>query len=113
MPTYCFRDNDDRVYHRHFKVGDVPSSIILNDGTIAKRAFDEELNSIGVPSKGWPLECMASGVHPDQAKELSDHLAAKGVPTEISKDGNPIYRDAKHRKKALKARGMFDKASYS
>ena len=73
----------------------------------------QEAEAVGVPaSKGWPLECYASGVAPDQAGELRDYLAKKGVPTEVSADGNPIYRDAAHRRKALKARGLHDKASF-
>jgi hypothetical protein len=39
-------------------------------------------------------------------------LERKGVPTEVSADGNPIYLNAKHRKKALKARGIVDRSSY-
>lgn len=114
MPTYCYRDEDGKVYHRFFHAGEAPASIVLNDDSTAKRAFDEEFGSIGVPaSSGWPLECVASGVNPNQAQELRDHFQKVGVPTEVSSDGNPIYRNAAHRKKALKARGFVDKGSYS
>jgi hypothetical protein len=77
----------------------------------ATRCYQEERASVP-PTKGWPLTCFASGVHASQAQELRDHLASKGVPTEVTRDGDPVYRDAKHRRKALKVRGMVDKSSF-
>jgi hypothetical protein len=75
------------------------------------RSFADERP--GVPStKGWPLECVASGVHASQAGELREFYRKHGCPTEVSEDGNPIYRNAAHRRKALKLRGFKDKASY-
>jgi hypothetical protein len=83
----------------------------LEGGGTAKRSFSDE--GVGVPpTKGWPIECVASGVHADDAGKLRTHLAEKGVPTEVSKDGNPIYTNSKHRRKALKARGLHDKNSF-
>jgi hypothetical protein len=58
------------------------------------------------------MECVASGVAPSQAQELRDYYRRHGVPTEVTADGNPIYRNAAHRRKALKVRGMHDKASF-
>jgi hypothetical protein len=75
------------------------------------RSFADERP--GVPStKGWPLECVASGVHASQAGELREFYRKHGCPTEVTEDGNPIYRNAAHRRKALKLRGFKDKASY-
>jgi hypothetical protein len=61
---------------------------------------------------GWPIECVASGVHADDAGKLKKHLADRGVPTHVTTDGNPVYRNASHRRKALKARGLMDKAAF-
>ena len=62
---------------------------------------------------GWPMApCLASGVHPNQAQELRDCLSNAGVPTEVTSDGDPIYRTPTHRKRALKARHLVDKSSY-
>jgi hypothetical protein len=57
--------------------------------------------------------CFASGVNAVQAPELRKFLADRGCATEVTSEGDPIYRSAGHRKKALKLRGMYDKASYS
>jgi hypothetical protein len=109
MPMYAFRCGK-RLVTRSFPVSERPKSIEI-DGRVYKRSYADERP--GVPATaGWPIECYASGVNPDQAGELRDYLAKKGVPTEVSADGNPIYRDASHRRKALKARGLHDRASY-
>lgn len=111
MPTYCYRTPRGKVVEKVFPMGLQPKEILVGK-VIAKRDFAAE--AVGVPATvGWPIECVGSGVHADQAGELRSYLRSRGVPTEVTKDGNPVYRDARHRKRALKARGMFDKASYS
>lgn len=111
MPTYCYR-RGRRVVERTFSVRERPETITIK-GLTYRRDRAAEFSGVSVPShSGWPIECVASGVHPDQAGELRDYLAKKGVPTEVSADGNPIYRDARHRRKALKARGFHDNASF-
>lgn len=109
MPTYCYR-RGNKVVSRVFSVAERPQYIMV-DGKEYTRSFADERP--GVPaSKGWPLECVASGVHPSQADSLRDFYKKNGCPTEVSEDGNPIYRNAAHRRKALKLRGFKDKASY-
>ena len=97
---------------RIFPMGEAPPHIRV-DGLEAKRDYQAE--RVGVPAtKGWPHEpCVASGVHPKQAQELRDGLRGAGVPTEVTKGGDPIYTSAVHRKKALSARGMYDRNSFS
>jgi len=112
MPTYCYEDKDGAVYERVFSImAKIPPWIMLKDGRKATRCYHAESKNVS-PTKGWPMTCYASGVNPSQAGELRSLLASKGVPTEITADGDPIYRDARHRHKALKARGFVDKLSY-
>jgi len=111
MPVYCFQDKEGFIHERFFKMADVPKSIDLGARGIAKRCWGAEDKS--VPSeKGWPIECVASGGNAKQRNELVDYFKKKGVPTDVTKDGNPVYRDKRHRDKALKARGYFDKNAY-
>jgi len=113
MPTYCFKTDDGEVVEREFLTGRAPRQITCDDGRTATRSVAEELRQMYVPSrKGWPLTCVASGVHAAQAGELRDHLARRGVPTEVTPDGDPVYRNAGHRRRALRARGIIDKASF-
>ena len=113
MPLYCYETADKEVMERMFRMGEAPKQIVLADGRIAKRSLVAELKGQASPSaKNWPLTCVASGVHPDQAGELRQTLAKAGVPTEVTKDGDPVYRSASHRRKALKARGLHDRASF-
>jgi hypothetical protein len=113
MPTYCYETQDGVVHERVFSlIAKVPREIVLDDGLKACRCYQAERK--GTPSRsGWPLTCFASGVHASQAGELKEFLAKKGVPTEVTPDGDPVYRDAAHRRKALKARGLFDRMAFA
>jgi len=114
MATYCYKTEDGEVVERFFPMKEeIPKLIELPDGRLAKRSFSAE-GGAGKRSggTGWPLECEASGVHPSQRKELADFLNKRGVPTEVSANGNPLYRNPHHRRNVLKARGLHDRNSY-
>jgi len=107
---YCYRTDDGEVHSYSCRMGKAPKKIVV-DGKVAMRSIVDEHKS--VPSKkGWPMTCVASGVNADQAGELRDHLQRKGVATEVTPDGDPIYRNSSHRRKALKARGLIDRSSF-
>lgn len=111
MPVYCYQnERSGMIIEEVFPMGKAPKEIVVNDRRYV-RSFAAE--NKGVPSaSGWPLECVASGVNAKDSGKLKSFLNSRGVPTEVSRDGNPIYTDAGHRRKALKARGLFDKSSY-
>lgn len=114
MPTYCYRSQDKRrkLITRIFSSKDKPERFV-EKGVAFVRSREDEWGGISVPAvSGWPLECVASGVAPSQAQELRDFYKSHGCPTEVTEDGNPVYRSAAHRKKALKCRGFHDRASY-
>ena len=111
MPAYCYKTLTGRVIDRVFRVGKAPQRIRV-DGQVAVRSIVDE-HKMFPSTRGWPLVCVASGVHPDQAGELRSYLRGHGVPTDVTPDGDPVYRNPAHRKKALKARGMHDRNSFS
>jgi hypothetical protein len=114
MPTYAYSTPDGEVIERDFPRGEAPDEILLGGGVTARRDYHAELGyRRRNAGSGWPMTCFASGVHPSQAGELRDYLAKQGVPTEVNRNGDPIYRDAHHRKRALKARGMYDRYSFT
>ena len=107
MPVYCYSNKEGNVIEKSFPVGKAPE--------ILKGGFERDYGAEGtsVPAtKGWPFECLGSGVNAEQREELGTFLDQSGVPTEISRDGNPIYRNNNHRRRALKARGIHDKSSF-
>ena len=109
MPMYCYR-NGSQVIERYFPMSSHPKEIVVR-GKVFRRDIASE--GVSVPATaGWPMECYASGVNPDQAGELRKFFKDRGCPTEVSADGNPIYRNARHRKKALKLRGFRDNSGY-
>ncbi len=93
-------------------MGQAPQWVTLEDGSVATRDFTAERGGGLNHTAGWPIECIGSGVNAEQAGELRDHFKKHGVDCEVSRDGNPIYRDANHRRKCLKLRGFSDKAAY-
>jgi hypothetical protein len=110
MPIYCYELPYGGVVERAFMAGKAPKTVRVGR-SVAKRAYTAERKSVPA-TKGWPMECYASGVHPSQAGELREHLAKSGVPTEVTKHGDPVYRNAMHRRKALRARGIVDRSSF-
>ncbi len=108
---YCFSTKDGQVEERNYPMGQAPESVTLDDGRVAERDFAAEHLPRRAGS-GWPMVCFASGVNADQAGELRELFKKGGVPTEVTRDGDPVYTSAAHRKRALKLRGFFDKASY-
>lgn len=115
MPTYCYRSCDKRrkLVTITCSMKERPVSFVEN-GVKYERSPADEWQGVSVPSSTWnnPIHCVASGVHPSQREDLEKFLKKAGVPTRVDADGNPIYTSAAHRRKALKARGMHDKASY-
>jgi hypothetical protein len=111
---YEYQTEDGRIVEHVQLLKDMtplPESIPHpDDGAPAKRVW----GAASVPSpKGWPMQpCVASGVQPEQAQELRDLFKKAGVPTEITKEGDPIYTSPEHRRRALKVRGLYDRSSY-
>ena len=112
MPTYCYGDKQGNVVERVFPMGKAPRSITI-DRCRFNRALYAEFKSVPASSSSWPMTCHASGVNPEQAGELRSLLRENGVPTDVTNDGDPVYRDKNHRKKALKVRGLVDRSSFN
>ena len=121
MPLYCFTSTEGETIEEFFPMEKVPKFV--------KRIATENSDTIPVvftrdhaaewkdgPVSGnkgeWPIVCYASGVHADQAQELRDHFKEHGCQTDVTSDGDPVYRDHQHRKRALKCRGLHDRASF-
>ena len=94
-------------------MGEAPETIEI-DGMPAYRDFAAEQGgrrrSTG---EGWPMApCVGSGVNAAQASELRTFLKDRGCPTEVTSEGDPVYTSPRHQAKALKLRGMHNRASY-
>ena len=109
---YAYELPDGTIWWREQALADGPPPREIEVGGVTgKRSYQAEQAGVA-PTKGWPMECLASGVNAADAQKLRDHFKEIGVPTEVSRDGNPIYTSASHRKRALKARGLFDRLAY-
>ncbi len=92
----------------------------LEGEQVSQEAFDaafpaKEIGPSSVPSlTGWPLKSDALGVHPRKVGEAHADARAKGVPTDFTPGGRPIFRDRNHRRQYLRAYGYYDRnAGYS
>jgi len=112
--NFYYKKPDGEVVHvqRRFADGPPPETLEL-DGVTARRDYSAKAAASVPSTSGWPLTCVASGVNAEDAQKLRDHFKAVGVPTEVTRDGDPIYTDAAHRRRALKARGFVDRASFA
>ena len=62
--------------------------------------------------KGYPIKSVAMAVHSTQVAEAREHDRKLGVPTDYTRDGRPIWTDAAHRRRWLRANGYHDRNSY-
>ena len=112
MPTYCYSDENGDIYERFFHMGKAPKNIEVAKGNIARRDFAAEHMPRKAGKGGWPLACVASGVHPSQAQELRDFFKANGENCEVNHEGDPVYTSPTQRKRCLRLRGLYDKNSF-
>ena len=113
MPVYCFIAPDgERRTERTMPMAKATDHIMV-DGERWDRDYEAEQK--GAPARsGWPMEpCFASGVNANQADDLRKEFKKHGLGhIQVTNDGDPIYPDKKTREKALKVRGLFDRAGY-
>ena len=84
---------------------------------VTEAVFDKKMNTAKVlvaphasntkrgVKKGWPMKNVALAVTSRRVKEARDSSIAKGVPTDFTKGGRPIFTDKTHYAKYLKAYG--------
>jgi len=111
--TYCYTVPGGITVDRDFERGEAPPTVVLDDGLVAERDFQAEHSPRRRSGDAaWPIECIGSGVNASQAGELREFLKRKGVPTEVTRDGNPVYRDMHHRRRALAARDLHSRNEF-
>lgn len=59
----------------------------------------------------WPRVSVAAGVAPSQAKEAYEKSVKDGVPTQFTKDGDPVFTSQNHETKYLRSIGMFNRSA--
>lgn len=79
----------------------------LPEGISKKTGGKKRHEKRGYPIKSYALAVTRKNIAAAQAQD-----AKMGVPTEYTKGGRPILRDAAHRKAYLKAHQMHDRNSF-
>ena len=111
MLRRAFYSNEDgSVVHEHWwdsTDGKRPESITVDGASLV---YDVCLNFPGgVSPAGYPFDCYALGVHPDQRESAMRKCAEAGVPTEYNESGDPVIRNPGHYRAFKKQQGFFDK----
>jgi hypothetical protein len=124
MPIYCFTNEETgETVEELFPMGECPEEIQrpvhrADDGPTFVAMFKRNMGAegpgrgFGPDNPGWPIECIASGVNANQADELRTFYKERGIDCEVTRHGNPVYRDELHKRKCLKARGFRDNNSF-
>ena len=60
----------------------------------------------------WPIISDSAGVHPLQLEEVREGARARGVPTEFTDDGSPVFTSLEHRRRYMKIQQMHDRSGY-
>lgn len=79
-----------------------------------EKAFPSRLDLTSPPGgqlpSCWPMVSDSMMVHPDQIPEAYEHAKSVGVPTDFTKQGQPILRDPAHRREyARRVERMHDR----
>lgn len=99
----------------HYFIGDKEVTAAEFTGSFVTRPLDVNADAVEHHTAGftgYPIESLAMAVRSGQVAEAAAHDKKLGVPTEYTRSGRPIWRDASHRKKYLKAHGYFDRDAF-
>ncbi len=113
MPTYIYEFLDDgTTFETVMSISEMErfqKGKMVMDGRGVRRRVDLEHGGFKDTPGNWPMLCEASGVHPDQVREATEHARRLGVPTDFTPDGRAILRDRAHRRDYNRAHGFYDR----
>lgn len=115
MPRYCYRTPDKKILieitQTVKEMTDCGGKIVLASGKVAFRDMVAEIRPQQGATDPWRkgLASEAAAVHPDQIREAKKYLERKGIKTEFTPDGRPVFRSRPHRKAHLEAFHLYDK----
>lgn len=115
MPVYLYEDEDGELVELVMSVEEMRSrqredGTIVEGGRVLRRNMGEEVVTAGGHRAGcWPKASWGAGVHPSQVAEAHAKSVKDGVPTEFTRDGDPIFTSRGHRSRYLKTIGMHDR----
>jgi hypothetical protein len=58
---------------------------------------------------GWPMRSIALAVHPNQVKEAIASAQKRGVPTDFTRDGRPVFTDRDHYNRYMRAYHFYNR----
>lgn len=114
MPRYCFRRPSGELIEKTMTVAEMTAlgSTFLDGetGEVLTRDIVAEHQDVAHAPGNWPMTSESAAVHPDQIGEAIAVDKRKGVPTEYTSDGSPIFTSRDHRRRYCEAHGFYDKS---
>lgn len=107
MPLYAYTTKAGVTVERFFAMGEAPPKVRAQ-GKVAYRNYSAESKRGFLPGN-WPMVSNAVGVAPEQAKEAQEDSVRIGIPTEFTRDGDPVFTSPHHRKRYCEAYGFYDR----
>ena len=110
MPTYCFESKNGSHAHRMYSVSKCPRRITVDGRVFRKNIICPHADRrAGTGQAKWPIYSESAAVHPSQIAEAIEFNKQRGCPTDFDQHGRPVWRDAGHKRKFLRANKFFEK----
>jgi hypothetical protein len=117
MPLYAYRDPDGKLVELFMSVAEMErrqrGGFIVHDGVRLERDMTPtSLRGNAFGGAKWPLASDCAGVHPEEIPAAMAEARSKGCNLNFTPDGRAIFESNAHRRTALKALGLHDRAGY-
>lgn len=110
MAIYRYVNKDQtQAIEASFPIGTAPRRIVRSDRVYRLDITACSRNRAPQSCALWPIVSDAAAIHPDQIPEAREYDRQHGVPTEYTRDGQPVFTDRAHRKAYCEAHGLYDR----
>lgn len=93
-----------------FYIGDVEvTEAEFRHHKLPKRKWTKPAPAYTQRPENWPMASEALGCAEDQIAHFTEDAKKRGIPTQFTPDGRPIFTSPGHRRDYLRAYGYHDK----
>lgn len=117
MPLYAYRDPQGALVELFMSVAEMErrqkGGFIVHEGVRLERDMTPARSRCNAfCGAKWPMTSDSAGCHPDEIPDAMSQARAKGCNLNFTPDGRAIFESHAHRRSALRALGLTDRAGY-